>query len=128
MIKNRYSTETKVPTEKIQAFEKFLKRRKSFEDIELEEIKNISCMGNVKIKATNYNHVSVVKRGNIFTYFAFIKKQKNKNKTIKWCCSFSNVIIAAKAVDKKLLEHGFAPVNFNFKLKPKDQKTKIIAA
>lgn len=128
MIKDRNSVNTIVPTQEIQAFEKFLKKRKSFEDIPLQEIKNISCVGIRRLKATNYKCVFVIKRGNVFTYLAFIKKKKSKNEFLKWYCSFSDVLVAAKAVDKKLLEHGFAPVNFNFKAKLKDQKAKIIAA
>jgi hypothetical protein len=120
MIKDRNCTNTCVPTQKIQAFEKFLKRRKSFEDITLQEIKNISCVGIRRVKATNYKGVFVIKRGNVFTYLASIKRKKPKNELLKWYCSFSDVLVAAKAVDKKLLEHGLAPVNFNFKPKPKD--------
>ena len=128
MIKDRNCTNTRVPTQEIQAFEKFLKRRKSFEDIPLQEIKNISCMGNIRVNVTNYKCVFVIKRGNVFTYLAYIRKKNSERKIIKWCCSFSDVLAAAKAVDKKLLEHGFASVNFNFKAKLKDQKTEIIAA
>ncbi len=130
MIKDRNSVNTTVPTQEIQNFEKLLKRRKSFEDLELEEIKEISCIGNIKVNDTNYKHVFVVKKGNVFTYLACIRKKNIPKQPLKWCRSFSNVLDAAKAVDKKLLEHGFPPVNFNFKLRTteKNQKEKIIAA
>lgn len=130
MIKDRNCINTSVPTQKIEDFEKFLKKRKSFEDINLVEIKNISCVGNKRVTPTNYKYVFIIKKGNLFTYLASIRKKVSKRNSLnlKWCCSFSNVLVAAKAVDRKLLEYGFKPVNFNFKLKQKEEKIKKISA
>lgn len=120
MQKERNSINTRVPTKEIDDFEKFLKRRKSFEDISLQQIPNISYVGNIRVNSTNYKYVSIVRRGNVFTYFARISKRVNKKTLFRWHGSFSSVVEAAKAVDKKLLEHGFKPINFNFKSKQKE--------
>ncbi len=120
MQKDRNSINTKVPTKDLDDYEKFLKKRKSFEDVELQKIPNISYVGNVRVNSTNYKYVSIVRRGNVFTYFARISKRVNKQNLFRWHGSFSNVVEAAKAVDTKLLENGFPSVNFKFKLKPKE--------
>ncbi|MBP9765804.1 MAG: hypothetical protein KBD12_01035 [Candidatus Pacebacteria bacterium] len=114
MQKDRSTSLTRVPTKEIQDFEKKLKSRKSFEDIVLQEVKNISCKGNIRVKSTNYSNVSIVRLGNIFTYLAVVSRKSKKIKFV-WWKSFSDVRLAAKAVDRKLLEKGLPAVNFNFK-------------
>lgn len=129
MEKDRNSINTEVPTKEIDHFVKLLKNRKCFEGIILQKIDNITCVGNKRVNSTNYKYVCVVRRGNIFTYFARIsKKNSSKKHFIHWYASFSCVLEAAKAVDKKLLEHGLLPVNFNFKPKLKEEQTENQAA
>lgn len=117
MEKGRHSINTEVPTKEINHFLKLLKNRKCFEGLILQKIDNISPVGNIRIKYTNYKYVSVVRKGNIFTYFAYISLKITKTKKLRWWQSFSDVLVAAKAVDRKLLENGLPPVNFNYKLK-----------
>ena len=99
----------KVPSKKTQERIEYLKRRKSFEDIFLEELKNIHPKAFEAVCPTNYKHVFLKRLDDKFTFCAQIS-----NKKFKWWDSFADVISAAKAADKKLLEYNLPPVNFNF--------------
>ncbi len=100
---------TKCPTKQLQDMIEKCRRRKCFEGFTLEQLDSVCLLAMENICSTNYKNVYVKLIQNKLTYVASIHR-----KGIKWHKSYSDVVEAAKGVDKKFLAAGKNPVNFKW--------------